>query len=85
MGTSCLGYDQIGRREAVGRDRGRATGRGAAVSVRFGEAVLGSGPADTGPYRVALVVIAGLLLAAVATGLRMPRDGGELARRGIAR
>jgi hypothetical protein len=34
---------------------------------------------------VALVVIAALLLAGVATGLRMPRDAGELARRGIDR
>ena len=56
-----------------------------AVSLRLGEAVLGAGPTDAGPYRLALAVIAALLLAGVATGLRMPRDAGELARRGIDR
>jgi hypothetical protein len=56
-----------------------------AVSLRFGAAVLGSGPADTGPYRVALVVIAALILTGAAAGLRLPRDAGELVRSGIAR
>jgi MFS family permease len=57
----------------------------AAVSLRFGEAVLGAGPADAGPNGVALVVIAALILTGAATGLRMPRDAGELVRSGIAR
>jgi hypothetical protein len=56
-----------------------------AVSLRFGEAVLGAGPADAGPYRVALVVIAALILTGAAAGLRMPRNAGELVRSGIAR
>jgi hypothetical protein len=42
-------------------------------------------PADAGPHRVALVVIAAVLMAGVLTGLRMPRDAGQLARSGIAR
>jgi MFS family permease len=56
-----------------------------ALTLRIGEAVLKVGPAAPAPYRVALVLVAGLILAGVAAGLRMPRDAGELVRSGIAR
>lgn len=56
-----------------------------AISLRIGEAVLGLGPAETAPYRLALVLIAAIILAGAVTGLRMPRDAGELVRSGIAR